>query len=55
MALSKADNKVCRLVKAVTKNPNSNQAWAALMNESDTIAQSLRDVLVATGRMTLVP
>lgn len=53
MALTSADKKMVKLVAAVRANPDSNEAWGALAVESFEVAESLRDLLVATGRMTL--
>lgn len=53
MALTKADKKMMKLVAAVRQNPNSNRAWGALALASQEVAESLRDVLVARGEMTL--
>jgi hypothetical protein len=53
MALSKADKKMKKLTDAVLTNPDSNQAWAALVSANAEAACALRDFMVATGRMQL--
>jgi hypothetical protein len=52
--MASTNKKLAKLVDAVRANPNSNEAWGALVCESYETAEAIRDLLVARGEMTLI-